>query len=184
MKRISWWKTHTVPFHRDSRCKHNALLCTFDGLALGQDGDCSLCHLLLVHNRWDLWAPAVRTHPDEMTRLVGLFSCVKEPPAMVKKTDVAANKVNVRTSFDFVQQFIKELDWNSCAPSCFCVVFKGALYSQALPDIVLVGEKYDYPCVWVFSKSPDDLVKLLLPGLAGNLDRLWDTQASWKYTSS
>lgn len=85
MKRIFRWKMHTVPFHRDSLCKHNALLCTFDGLALGQDGDCSLCHLLLVHNRRDLWAPAVRTHPDKMTGLVGLFSCVKEPPAKVKK---------------------------------------------------------------------------------------------------
>lgn len=60
-------------------------LSTFDGLALGQDGDCSLCHLLLMHNRRDLGAPAVWAHPDEMTRLVCLFSSVEQPPVKVRK---------------------------------------------------------------------------------------------------
>lgn len=47
-------------------------------------------------------------------------------------------------------------------------------YYQALPDIVLVGKKYDDSSIRVFSESPDDLVKLSLLGLPGNLDRLGD----------
>lgn len=52
-------------------------LCTSDRLALGQNGHRSLRHLLLVQDGRDLGAPAVRTHPDEMTCLVRLFSRVK-----------------------------------------------------------------------------------------------------------
>ena len=77
MKRIFQWNMHKLLLYRDIWYMHSALLCTFDGLPLGQDGDCSLCHLLLVHNRRDLWAPAVWAHPDEMTCLVGLFSCME-----------------------------------------------------------------------------------------------------------
>lgn len=70
---------------KETRCMHRALLYTFNGLPLGEDGNSSLCHLLLVHNRRDLWAPAVGAHPDEMTCLVGLFSCMQQPPAKVKE---------------------------------------------------------------------------------------------------
>lgn len=45
---------HMVLLNTDILRMHNALLCTFDGLPLGQDSDGSLCHLLLVHNRRDL----------------------------------------------------------------------------------------------------------------------------------
>lgn len=79
-------RTDTVCFNKAHRfscaaAPQKAPVFTSDGLALGQDGDRSLRHLLLVHHRRDLWAPAVRAHPDEMTCLVGLFGCVEEPPA-------------------------------------------------------------------------------------------------------
>lgn len=47
-----------------------------------------------------------------------------------------------------------------------------------LPDIVFVGKNYDDSRVWVFSKSLDDLVKLALLGLPGNLDGLGDAHTS------
>lgn len=47
-----------------------------------------------------------------------------------------------------------------------------------LPDIVFVGKNYDDSCVRVFSESLDDLVKLSLLGLPGNLDRLGDAHTS------
>lgn len=66
---------------------------------------------------------------------------------------------------------------------CFGLVFlilKGVFcgYYHALPDIVFVGKNYDDSCVWVFSKTADDLVKLSLLGLPGNLDRLGDAHTS------
>lgn len=82
---ISLAYAHGLRRQRGIRCLHNVHLCTSDGLAFGQDGDCSLCHLLLLHHRRDLWAPAVRAHPDKMTCLVGLFRCVEQPPAKVRK---------------------------------------------------------------------------------------------------
>lgn len=53
---------------------------TFNGLSFGQDGDGTLCHFLLVEDRGDFGSPAVRTHPDEMARLIGCFCRLKEPP--------------------------------------------------------------------------------------------------------
>lgn len=85
MEIINHWYVHMILEGREIRCLHNVHLCTSDGLTLGQDGDCSLCHLLLLHNRRDLWAPAVWTHPDKMTCLVGLFRCMEQPPVKVRK---------------------------------------------------------------------------------------------------
>lgn len=79
-------------------------VCTFDGLTLGQNGDCPLRHLLLVYYRGDLWAPAVRAHPDEMTRLVGLFSRMEEPPAKKRENRCSArirSAFGAGTHFDF-----------------------------------------------------------------------------------
>lgn len=85
LNKSSMWLYYTVHIG----CMHRTLLCTFDGLSLGQDGDCALCHLLLVHNWRDLWAPAVWANPDEMTCLVGLFSSVEKPSAKMKKQKLA-----------------------------------------------------------------------------------------------
>lgn len=57
---------------------------TFDGLSFGQDGDGAFCHLFLVQNWGDFGAPAVWTHPNEMTCLIGLLCCLKEPPLRQK----------------------------------------------------------------------------------------------------
>lgn len=54
--------THTLTVHR----------CSF-----GKDRDGSLGHSLLANHGRDFGTPAVRTHPEEVTRLVVPFSCVE-----------------------------------------------------------------------------------------------------------
>lgn len=54
---------------------------TSDRDPLGQDGDGTLGHLLQVQDRGDLGAPAVRAHPDEMSRLVRPLGRLQHPPA-------------------------------------------------------------------------------------------------------
>lgn len=53
---------------------------TLDGGSLGQDGDGSLGHVLLLQQRAHLGAPGVRAHPQEMSHLVcPLGSCQDLP---------------------------------------------------------------------------------------------------------
>lgn len=111
-----------------------SIYCTSDSLALGQDGDGSLCHLLLVHNRRDLGAPAVRTHPDEMTCLVSLFSSMEQSPAKGEETDVAMDKVGIPTSPTLIlfcnslHTSLAELDWNDCVQTRLCAFCCGGVF--------------------------------------------------------
>lgn len=66
------------------RC-NPCFLSTFNRLPFGQNGDGALCHLFLVQYGGDLGAPAVRADPDEMPRLIGLLSCLKESPVCREK---------------------------------------------------------------------------------------------------
>lgn len=173
---------------------HNAHLRTFNGLPLGQDGDCSLCHLLLLHNRRDLWAPAVRTHPDEMTRLVGLFCCMEQPPAKVRKQMLSwIRSASQPAPLWFWFAISNKVVWltknnmTAFTGTCFVYCSQGFLLFReklhylavALPDIVFVCKKDDDSCIWIFSQSPDDLVKLSLFWFSWNLDWLWEAHTTW-----
>lgn len=53
---------------------------TLDGGSLGQDGDGSLSHVLLLQHWAHLGAPGVRAHPQEMSHLIRpLGSCQHLP---------------------------------------------------------------------------------------------------------
>ncbi len=57
----------------------------------GQDGNGSFCHSLLLNDRWNLGAPAVRPHPQEMTRLVALPGSIQHSSADINNDTSASN---------------------------------------------------------------------------------------------
>lgn len=60
------------------------ILQTLDRGSFGQDGDGSIRHCLLLDDRWDLGAPAVRAHPQKMTRLIVPLGRIQDSSADVK----------------------------------------------------------------------------------------------------
>lgn len=78
-KKYVFFRDHLPKMWSGSLCFFPPIL-TIHRRPLREDGDSTFCHPLLLDHRRDLRAPAVRAHPQEVTRQVVTFRSVQYSP--------------------------------------------------------------------------------------------------------